>query len=313
VKRPFRRKRLDRFLRRDLKAGELLGLSQEDGEELLVEAARRYEAGEVDSAFTLFVLHLRCFGPNADALLGTGACEQSKGRLEAAEQTYSSALKERPGDPFAWANLAECALLRKDPERALKILASLVQEGTKVPAELTARLRLLEQVANEASRVGTPPIRSRESETTSSGNELSDVAFATEPDLKAVEFRSILRRSTLGERRPMCEPNSIEGMLENAGVIVTARIEGLLVGVSRAITDGHFCTYLSDLAVDSDYQRRGIGRELIRRTHEAAGLNTTLILLAAPAAREYYPHIGMQAHDSCWIIPRTSPLPGTAR
>jgi predicted N-acetyltransferase YhbS len=56
--------------------------------------------------------------------------------------------------------------------------------------------------------------------------------------------------------------------------------------------------------VDTTFQRRGIGRELVRRTHEAAGLHTTLILLAAPAARTYYPHIGMTPHDSCWIIPR---------
>ena len=96
----------------------------------------------------------------------------------------------------------------------------------------------------------------------------------------------------------------IRGMLEHAGVIVTARARGRLVGISRAITDFSFCTYLSDLAVDRAHQRRGIGRELIRRTHEAAGLGTTLILLAAPLARTYYPSIGMDPHDSCWIIPR---------
>ena len=51
-------------------------------------------------------------------------------------------------------------------------------------------------------------------------------------------------------------------------------------------------------------QRRGIGRELIRRTHEAGGLHTHLILLAAPEARSYYLHIGMESHDSCWVIRR---------
>ena len=58
------------------------------------------------------------------------------------------------------------------------------------------------------------------------------------------------------------------------------------------------------VAVADAMQRQGIGRELIRRTHEAAGLNTTLILLSAPKAVGYYPHIGMQLHPSCWIIPR---------
>src|SRR5256885_733793 len=74
--------------------------------------------------------------------------------------------------------------------------------------------------------------------------------------------------------------------------------------VSRAISDFAFCTYLSDLAVDEAFQRRGIGRELIRLTHEAAGLHTALILLAAPKSRDYYPHVGMVRHDSCWTIPR---------
>jgi predicted N-acetyltransferase YhbS len=93
-------------------------------------------------------------------------------------------------------------------------------------------------------------------------------------------------------------------MLARADLILTARAAGELIGVSRAITDFSYCTYLSDLAVDGAWQGRGIGRELIRRTHAAAGLNTTLILLAAPKSRTYYPHIGMRQHESCWVIDR---------
>ncbi len=137
-----------------------------------------------------------------------------------------------------------------------------------------------------------------------------DVSYQLEsyPELGVDEFIDVLERSTLAERRPVDEPETIRGMLEYADIIVTARSDGLLVGISRAITDHHFCTYLSDLAVDRDFQNRGIGKELIRRTHESAGLHTTLVLLAAPKARTYYPHVGMDAHDSCWIIPRLSRL-----
>jgi ribosomal protein S18 acetylase RimI-like enzyme len=131
-----------------------------------------------------------------------------------------------------------------------------------------------------------------------------DIAYQLEPDLSAEEFIDVLVRSTLAERRPVHDVQTICGMLASADVIVTARLESQLIGVSRAISDFSYCTYLSDLAVDEAYQRRGIGRELIRRTHAAAGLGTTLILLAAPAARSYYPYIGIQQHDSCWIIPR---------
>jgi GNAT superfamily N-acetyltransferase len=130
-----------------------------------------------------------------------------------------------------------------------------------------------------------------------------DVTYQLEPDLSPSEFIDVLERSTLAQRRPVHDPDTIGAMLANAGLILTARFGGLLVGVSRALTDFAYCTYLSDLAVDEAYQRRGIGRELLRRTHEAAGRHTQLILLAAPAARDYYPHIGMTQHDSCWILP----------
>ena len=133
-----------------------------------------------------------------------------------------------------------------------------------------------------------------------------DVRYQLEPDLSPEAFVEVLRRSTLAERRPVNDAGTMRGMLQHADLIMTARVGELLVGISRAITDFSYCTYLSDLAVDEAYQRRGIGRELIRRTHAAAGLKTALILLSAPAAREYYPHIGMQQHDSCWIIPRQS-------
>ena len=116
----------------------------------------------------------------------------------------------------------------------------------------------------------------------------------------------MLIRSTLAKRRPVDRPDMIAAMLTNADIVLTARVEGRLVGIARAVSDFSYCTYLSDLAVDVDHQGRGIGRELIRRTHEAAGLQTSLILLAAPNARTYYPHFGMRPHDSCWIIDRSA-------
>lgn len=131
------------------------------------------------------------------------------------------------------------------------------------------------------------------------------VVYALEPELSPAEFIDVLVRSTLAERRPVGDAARIAEMLARADVILTARSpEGLLVGVSRAITDFCYCTYLSDLAVDAAFQARGIGRELIRRTHEAASLKTMLILVSAPAAQTYYPHIGMRRHDSCWVVDR---------
>lgn len=136
---------------------------------------------------------------------------------------------------------------------------------------------------------------------------MSEIAYGIEPELSVTEFVDVLRRSTLAERRPVDDANAMGGMLKHASLIVTARAEGRLVGISRALTDYHACTYLADLAVDVEFQGRGIGRELIRRTHDSAGVHTMLLLLAAPKAETYYPHIGMSKHDSCWVIPKPNP------
>jgi GNAT superfamily N-acetyltransferase len=130
------------------------------------------------------------------------------------------------------------------------------------------------------------------------------IEYGLEPELSSAEFIDLLIRSTLAERRPVDQPERIERMLRHADLILTARDAGKLVGIARSITDYSYCTYLSDLAVDRVFQARGIGRALIERTRQAAGTEALLILLAAPAAQSYYPHIGMQAHDSCWIWPR---------
>ncbi|WP_297911831.1 GNAT family N-acetyltransferase [Thiomonas sp.] len=130
------------------------------------------------------------------------------------------------------------------------------------------------------------------------------IVYAQEPELSAEEFRQVLVASTLGERRPVDDLDRLERMLRHADLVITARHESRLVGVSRAVTDFSYCCYLSDLAVDAAYQRQGIGRRLIDETRRLAGEQATLILVAAPAAESYYPRIGMKHLASCWAIPR---------
>ena len=130
------------------------------------------------------------------------------------------------------------------------------------------------------------------------------ITYTTGNDLDLDAVIDLYRASTLGERRPVDDRKRMAAMLKNATLVVAAWDKVLLVGIARALSDFCYITYLSDLAVRVSHQKKGIGRELIRRTHEAAGLHTGLILLAAPRAQSYYPHIGMTKHESCWIIPR---------
>lgn len=112
----------------------------------------------------------------------------------------------------------------------------------------------------------------------------------------------LYRASTLGERRPVDDRETMAAMLRNANLVVTAWDGALLVGISRALTDFAYVTYLSDLAVRASHQRMGIGRELIRITRQEGGPKAYLVLLAAPKAVDYYPRVGFTRHDSAWLL-----------
>lgn len=105
--------------------------------------------------------------------------------------------------------------------------------------------------------------------------------------------------------RPIEDERRIAQMYSQSNLIVTAWRDQELVGISRAITDFCYCCYLSDLAVRSDHQKQGIGKRLVELTKAAIGERTSLILLAAPEAINYYPKIGMAKIENGFIIKRT--------
>jgi GNAT superfamily N-acetyltransferase len=127
------------------------------------------------------------------------------------------------------------------------------------------------------------------------------ITYRTGNDVDLDQMIELYLDSTLGERRPVDDRERMGRMLEEANLVLTAWDEANLVGISRSITDWVYCTYLSDLAVRADYQGRGIGRELVRRTRSATP-QATVILLAAPKAVDYYPKIGMTRHESAWVL-----------
>src|SRR5947209_18543564 len=118
-----------------------------------------------------------------------------------------------------------------------------------------------------------------------------NIRYEHSRQISGAEFIDLLKRSTLGERRPVDDADRIRAMLEHANLLCTAWDGDKLVGVARSVTDFEFCCYLSDLAVDEAYQRKGIGRELIRVTQSRLGPKAEIVLLAAPKAERYYPRI----------------------
>jgi ribosomal protein S18 acetylase RimI-like enzyme len=128
------------------------------------------------------------------------------------------------------------------------------------------------------------------------------IHYQTGNDLDLDEVIDLYRASSLGERRPIDDRERFGAMLKNANLVITAWDGNLLVGISRCMTDFNFFTYLADLVVRESHQRRGIGKELMRLTQEHSGPKTSILLLAAPAAEQYYPHVGFEHASQAWLL-----------
>jgi len=135
-----------------------------------------------------------------------------------------------------------------------------------------------------------------------------NIEYKLNPNISSSEFIEILKNSTLGKRRPIEDSETIKGMIENADIIVTATIGDKIIGVARAVSDFNYCCYLSDLAVDEQYQKNGIGKKLISKVQEQLNDKCKIILLSAPDATQYYPKIGFTQHNSAWTLGRQDKL-----
>lgn len=116
------------------------------------------------------------------------------------------------------------------------------------------------------------------------------------------QFIGLLEASTLAERRPIEDRQCMEGMIENSNLTVSAWDGGELVGIARSTTDFHYACYLADLAVSQAYQNSGIGKQLQILTQQQLGPQCKLILIAAPAANQYYEKIGFAPDSRCWVL-----------
>ncbi|REE85286.1 acetyltransferase (GNAT) family protein [Paenibacillus taihuensis] len=128
------------------------------------------------------------------------------------------------------------------------------------------------------------------------------IAYKVNEPLQAEEVSAVFKSS--GIKRPADDLERIQTMIDNADVNISAWNGTKLVAIARALTDFSYCCYLSDLAVCKEYQKQGIGTELIRILQEHLGEQVSLVLLSAPSAMEYYPRIGFEKNERAFVVPR---------
>ena len=131
---------------------------------------------------------------------------------------------------------------------------------------------------------------------------MNDLIYKIETSVDPHEVVDVYQRS--GISRPIHDLPRFTLMLHHANLLISARDQGRLIGFARALTDFSYCCYVSDLAVDRDFQRQGIGKHLLHTIQEKIGEEVMVCLLSAPEAMSYYPHAGFQKAEQAWWIPR---------
>jgi predicted N-acetyltransferase YhbS len=121
---------------------------------------------------------------------------------------------------------------------------------------------------------------------------MTEITYRSDAVLTVEQAIDLYNRSTLGERRPVDRPD----------ITITAWDGEKLVGIARTLTDYTYVAYLADLAVDSKYQRQGIGKRLVEETKPKLGPECMIVLLAAPQANDYYPKLGFEHNPRAWML-----------
>jgi ribosomal protein S18 acetylase RimI-like enzyme len=124
-----------------------------------------------------------------------------------------------------------------------------------------------------------------------------------EPRDLVEEVLSLREKVGMGARTA----DEVARQIAGARWVVTARDRacgsgkpGRLVGFARAITDLATNGYISTVMVDPDYQRRGIGREILRRIVEGREA-IRWVLHARKEAMPFYRALGFEdAPDMMW-------------
>ena len=122
-----------------------------------------------------------------------------------------------------------------------------------------------------------------------------------EERITAEEYIDFLKRTDLGSQYPKERfAERIARLVKTVSVSLTARNDqGVLVGVLFGLTDFAYWLYITDLGVDREYTRQGIGRRLITTAHQLAGgeKDIAVYLIANEDAVPFYEKCGLKRAD----------------
>ena len=123
----------------------------------------------------------------------------------------------------------------------------------------------------------------------------------TEERVTPEEYIEFLKRTDLGSQYPKERFEvRIHKLVKTVSISLVARNQdGMIVGILFGLTDFCYWLYITDLGVDRNYERQGIGRALMKKAHDIAGgeKDIAVYLIANDEAIPFYEKLGMKRAD----------------
>lgn len=93
----------------------------------------------------------------------------------------------------------------------------------------------------------------------------------------------------------------ISDAFDSSFAVVTAWNDNQLVGCGRMISDGQMYSAIFDVVIDPDFQKQGIGQEIMKRLIEKAP-NTCIHLTSIFGNEEFYKKLGFKKHKTAFAL-----------
>lgn len=119
-------------------------------------------------------------------------------------------------------------------------------------------------------------------------------------DLTPARIATLYRRAPL--QRPVEDHQKLWKMFESSSLVVTAWMQGRLVGLVRVLSDGVLNCYICDFAVEPEVQGLGVGTKLLEFVH-GRNKGQHIYLYDAKVTSRFYAKMGFNhLKEGLWML-----------
>jgi ribosomal protein S18 acetylase RimI-like enzyme len=120
----------------------------------------------------------------------------------------------------------------------------------------------------------------------------------TQDDIDWRALSDLYRAAPLGEKKPQDLETAFTNSLFKCFIFDKEN----LIGVGRTLADGIDCAYICDIAVDPEYQSRGLGKDIVLKLVELSAGHKKIILYANPGKEGFYAKLGFKKMNTAMAI-----------